>query len=426
MEEKLKTAAENGKILLLNPDNGHWVRMDEDRFQEFKSNEISADKFYKLLDEKYKMFDEPEDEQCSIRSVYFSVTGRCNLKCSFCTMNSGPEVSIEKDFSMEEIKSTLIPKLKAINPKKIIITGGEPLVRREIYSILELFKREFGKERIILQTNGILLTKEIIQNVKEYISYLEISIENIFESDELLSKMESIFQCAVENGIALSLSFVADTNSKKYINCAIDLCSKYNAIFILRIVSMVGRAAEESEGIGFLKETEILKIYYRAVRHLIENEYYTENLSNSFLLDLQPKRSCGGFGRILAIHPDGTTYMCGNFKSSVYSMGNIRDLSIEDIIKNLNDKLQDMEYKKHFRVDCKEMCKNCEVLYYCTGPCEAEAAENPGGKELCTDDKCFSKRALLKYRMFYYNSNNGIEDNLSELAVYLERLLERK
>ena len=54
-------------------------------------------------------------------------------------MNSGPNVSVKDDLTVSEIKDMLIPKLQEIDPRKIVITGGEPLMRRDIFEVMEVF-----------------------------------------------------------------------------------------------------------------------------------------------------------------------------------------------------------------------------------------------------------------------------------------------
>ena len=122
--EDLVVCEGNGKVLLLNTSNGHWARMNKERFEQSVSFPDKKLELEKYLQEKFQLLEADMDFSANIRSVYFSVTGRCNLNCAFCTMNSGPDVSVENDLSLDEITAMLIPKLEKINPLKIVITGG--------------------------------------------------------------------------------------------------------------------------------------------------------------------------------------------------------------------------------------------------------------------------------------------------------------
>ena len=150
--------------------------------------------------------------------------------------------------------------------------------------------------------------------------------------------MERLFVCARQFGIQLSFSFVVDSASKKYLYDAIELCHKYGAALTTRIVALVGRATKNNKNDDILNEKNTLQVQYDIVSYLINKGYYEDTLTGCYSGSLQPKRSCGAFGNILAIHPDGTTYMCSNFKEKRYSMGNIRQKDMEEICKNLGAK----------------------------------------------------------------------------------------
>lgn len=422
--EELIVQEGNNKIILLNPDNGHWVRMKKEQYEYMVSSPERMAEYEEFLEQKFGLFDD-EKVPKGIGSIYFSVTGRCNLNCAFCTMNSGPDVSTKNDLKLQEIRENLIPKLSILHPRKIIITGGEPLIRKDVYEIIKCFAEKFGKERIILQTNGLLLDCEQLICLAEYIQIIEISIENIFQNTELLKRMESIFECANKLGIQLSLSFVVDSDSRKYLKQAIDICHKYHAVLTTRIVSLVGRALENNIQDEILEARSTLEIQCEIVEYLLEKEYFEETLVAPYMGNLQPKNSCGAFGKILAIHPDGTTMMCGNFKDKRYSMGNILVESMENICMDLNKKIQNVDYEKEFLVKEIPMCSNCNMKYFCYGPCVAEVAENKDSYEKMKN-KCFAKKVMLQYAMFYYESKKSVEENLKVLANYMRLFLNER
>lgn len=423
--ENLVKVEGNDKIILLNTSNRHWARMSKKRYNASMECPEEKEKLENLLEERYGLFDEEDNATCGIRSIYYSVTGKCNLNCEFCTMNSGPHVSTENDFTLKEIQNNLIPKLQKLNPRKIIITGGEPLIREDAKEIIKSFSGAFGKKKIILQSNGLLLTPEQLAEISPYIEILEISIENIFENQKLQKRMEELFKCANELGVLLSLSFVVDSKSRKYLYNALEICHKYQAALTTRVVALVGRATKNNRDDEVLEAKNTLQIQYDIVSYLLRQKYFEDTLTQAYVGNLQPKKNCGAFGNILAIHPDGTTYMCGNFKDKRYSMGNIKYQSMEEICNDLTGKINSPVYEKEFSVDQKEMCSGCEMKYFCSGPCAAEAAENRENPEQM-ERKCLTTRIMLKYAMFYYDSRKSVEDNLIYLKDYLSRFLNQE
>ncbi|MDP4449147.1 GTP 3',8-cyclase MoaA [Staphylococcus hyicus] len=98
-----------------------------------------------------------------IRDLRISVTDRCNFRCDYCMPKEifGDDyVFLPKDqlLTFEEIAR--ITKIYAnLGVKKVRITGGEPLLRRDLDQLIQLITRIDGIEDIGLTTNGLLLKK---------------------------------------------------------------------------------------------------------------------------------------------------------------------------------------------------------------------------------------------------------------------------
>mgnify|MGYP003298006075 FL=1 len=99
-----------------------------------------------------------------------SVTDRCNYRCSYCM----PSEIFNKDYSYikqskilsyeEIIQISTI--LKKIGLKKIRITGGEPLLRKNIDKLIYKLKNEVGIKDVSMTTNGSLLTDKKLNELK--------------------------------------------------------------------------------------------------------------------------------------------------------------------------------------------------------------------------------------------------------------------
>ena len=106
-----------------------------------------------------------------IRDLRISVTDRCNFRCTYCmpkeVFNSDYEFLRRDDLlSFEEI--TRISKIFAnLGVKKIRLTGGEPLLRKDLPVLVEQLSSIAGIEDISLTTNGVLLTQKMAQQLKD-------------------------------------------------------------------------------------------------------------------------------------------------------------------------------------------------------------------------------------------------------------------
>ena len=95
--------------------------------------------------------------------IAWEVTGRCNLNCIHCRASSSM-VSHDTDFTTEEAK-TLIDDIAEISKPVLVLSGGEPLLRKDLFEIAR-----YGTDkglRMCIATNGVLVTDEIVGKMKE-------------------------------------------------------------------------------------------------------------------------------------------------------------------------------------------------------------------------------------------------------------------
>jgi len=94
----------------------------------------------------------------TLRMVAWEVTRRCNLSCVHCRASSlsGPYAG-----ELDTARSLrLLDEIAAFSQPIIILTGGEPLLREDIYEIADHGTKK--GLRMVLATNGTLLTPEIV------------------------------------------------------------------------------------------------------------------------------------------------------------------------------------------------------------------------------------------------------------------------
>jgi cyclic pyranopterin phosphate synthase len=113
-----------------------------------------------------------------------SVTDKCNYRCIYCMPEEGVKLkSHDEILSFEEI--TAIARCAArLGIVKIRLTGGEPLVRRDIEILVEMLSRCEGINELVMTTNGSLLSREKALKLKEAgLSRVNISLDTL-DGDE--------------------------------------------------------------------------------------------------------------------------------------------------------------------------------------------------------------------------------------------------
>jgi cyclic pyranopterin phosphate synthase len=94
-----------------------------------------------------------------IRSVRISVTDRCNFRCRYCMPAEGLQWLPKPDvLSFEEIHR-LVRLMAAMGVREVRLTGGEPLVRRDLPDLVRRLAPVPGVEDLSLTTNGVLLDR---------------------------------------------------------------------------------------------------------------------------------------------------------------------------------------------------------------------------------------------------------------------------
>ena len=101
-----------------------------------------------------------------INYMRVSVTDKCNLRCRYCMPAEGVCKRSHDEMLTEEEIITAVQAAASLGIKKIRITGGEPLVKRNIVSICRRTAELAGIEDVGITTNGVLLP-ELAKDLKE-------------------------------------------------------------------------------------------------------------------------------------------------------------------------------------------------------------------------------------------------------------------
>jgi len=92
-----------------------------------------------------------------IEYLRISVTDKCNLRCVYCMPLHGlPWLKREQLLSYEEIRD-IVATMAGMGLRRVRITGGEPLVRRDVTRLVAMLDEVAGIDDIALSTNAVLL-----------------------------------------------------------------------------------------------------------------------------------------------------------------------------------------------------------------------------------------------------------------------------
>jgi cyclic pyranopterin phosphate synthase len=115
----------------------------------------------------------------AIEDLRLSVTDRCNFRCQYCMPVEGlPWLPREEILSFEEIER-LVRVLVAMGVRDVRLTGGEPLVRRDLPTLVGMLKGIDGLRDLSLTTNGFLLERDAAALVEAGVDRFNVSVDSL-------------------------------------------------------------------------------------------------------------------------------------------------------------------------------------------------------------------------------------------------------
>jgi GTP 3',8-cyclase len=114
-----------------------------------------------------------------ITYLRISVTDKCNLRCIYCMPEEGLAwLRREEILSYEEIAS-IVRAAASVGVRSIRLTGGEPLVRRDLSRLVAAIASVPGIDDVALSTNGLLLEAQLPQLVAAGLTRVNLSLDTL-------------------------------------------------------------------------------------------------------------------------------------------------------------------------------------------------------------------------------------------------------
>lgn len=271
--------------------------------------------------------------------AHLTLTHRCNLKCRYCQITKGNPL---EELSLEKTKE-IIDILDNMGVAILSITGGEPLLRDDIYDMIDYSKSKNIYVRLV--SNGTLPIERYERLLKSKIDSISISLDGI-EGDDLPNSkinpkiLETInFLYAHRKEKETSIFTLLHKDNEKNIKEILDYVKeKYPdlGIFVQPVVVGKGRLRVNTQrkvNPSFLKELDVLNPHY-----FIEGcvDYYHKE---------KFEWNCKAGKMFFDIQPNGDFWIC------------------QDIDTNLN--ILDKDFLEKWKnLDFKSLKKDCEGCTY--------------------------------------------------------------
>ncbi len=295
--------------------------------------------------------------------ITWCITKQCNLYCRHCYLDYGPQ-----EVSHTELM-VILEKVKRLQPFFVVLTGGEPLMREELFVILDALN---GSE-IILETNGTLINAHAAAEIGERCPLVQVSIySSSEEKHDAMTTVSGSFRKMMEGisllkdeGVPVQFNCVLHRENINEIEKITDFSLKFGDKIKFDILDLLGRGKNLTD-IAF-SQSDYKKIVksVRALQEKFPEKVYI-HLPYIYLRNgvYDFDRSVCTASTGLMIDFDGMVKPCEKLPIKVGSVleDDIIDLWNCTALKAMRD-----------ITNIKGRCASCAFLEQCRGGCRGEA-----------------------------------------------------
>jgi radical SAM protein with 4Fe4S-binding SPASM domain len=309
-------------------------------------------------------FTELEDREPVYSSAYFHVSNKCNLTCLGCYSMEDRRKLISYEPSEENLKLSL-KRLRELGVKNIAISGGEPLLRKDLPVLLHYAKKDLKFDNVDLITNGTIYA-DFLQ-YKGIVDVINVSMDGFSKDNSTFIRNPGIFDKIIDTvrniksaGINVRIVPTIHKKNIKHFNEYVLLAQNLDVEINFSLLSVY----DEPEFHEFIPDEHDLRLLSRL---MLESGVSSDEICIGG--ELECRLTCGAGEGMLSISADGTVYPCHLLHEKEFAMGNI--LSHDFSAKSLNRKITN-----NFRLanaDNIEECSACEYKYLCGCGCRARS-----------------------------------------------------
>lgn len=326
--------------------------------------------------------------------LVWNITDKCNLKCSHCYRDAG---IIESEVGLSDEKTIqLINGIKKLNPTMVLLSGGEPLLRKNIFNIVQRCK-EAGLS-VGLSTNGTLINENIAKKIKmNGIDYVGISIDGKESYHDEFRGLKGAFtlswaalQLLNSLGVKTGVRFTLTNNNKDNLLYVLDKTFKSGVKrFCLYHLVYCGRASMTMD-IPPDEKKKMMHKFFSKVKTLCSIDedfevltadnpadglYLWESLIHNkrALSCIKAQGGCSAGEKVVYLDSTGEVYPCQFLRG--LSLGNVIKRPLLDIWEDKHNLyLHRLRNKANF---LRGRCASCAYKQICAG-CRARAKSYSG------------------------------------------------
>ena len=248
--------------------------------------------------------------------VSFEITHDCNARCRHC--HRGGKVDTYRATPEE-----FAERFAELKPLVIQISGGEPLLRKDVELVIEALKQPDGTPYIVFVTNAALLTKDRYFNLRRTgVDVFSVSLDYPDERHDDFRRIPGLFrhieklirELGEKDERAITLNCVVQRNNYRELPNLAELSRDWGVPINFSPYTWL-----RTQDKNFMIPQDELPEFERVIQQLIEfkHTYKTVRTTNLFFHDMvaffknESLPDCRAGERFLVVNPDATLSPCG-------------------------------------------------------------------------------------------------------------------
>ncbi len=315
---------------------------------------------------------------------WVQLTNRCNLKCTYCYTESGPQAG-GGELTMDEAKSVLT-ELREAGARIVMLSGGEPTIYPDIEALIGFACGDLGL-KVTLVSNGTHMTPKVLGALQEHGCTVQVSLDAVdprlyreIRGNHLLSKALDGIEHLRRHDIPVTLSVTLTNANKAYAGDIVRYAIDRDIQFV-HFAPTHWKDGSAFQRNLFIKDLEpILQELYQLQKdnYLYVCIDFIENLVLPIVLGVRRQHYCNAMaGRTVEVASDGTAYFCAAQRDvPEMRIGSIKDgQRLTELVSTArnNGRFPDLG------AETIEECRSCEYRYICAGGCRAMTWHQTGG-----------------------------------------------
>lgn len=393
--------------LVVNPEMGAWQLLDNTELSVLQA--LSRGKPLPhggdLRDERvlaklvmrrlvYLPGSKPELKQVDapVNLVYYAITEGCNLRCPYCYASS--EKKRPGEMTTEE-SMRLVDQAADMGAKTMVFTGGEPMMRRDLFDIASR-ALSLGMKCNIITNATLIRNPTIAKRVADTFSKITISVDGGTAQTHERTRGRGTFAKTVaalrmlnEIGVRPSLNHVVTEENVAELSAMAELLSDIDVAGVrLMQHTGLGRGASDNSTFGWAEYQQTHRFVWTDPRI---NNLLPDGPIGARSADI--RINCGLGGNEIYVNSLGEVYPCKLVTGKGHKVGNVRDATLRELFGM--PLLVDLRSNAVFAGDNLKDCRRCYIRGACGGGCRAYHLANTGDLKRNSRSLC----RMLRHQM---------------------------